>query len=124
MLPYTISTIDNRGISMGKKRIEVVSESMFYTLMVFLQGEASGVEIASKVEALTQGRVGLGPATLYTILGRFEEEGVIIETGREGRKRFYRLTDKGVKMYQEELERLKQCIRDARLWEDENNESL
>lgn len=41
------------------------------------------------VEDFTQGRVVLGPATLYTILGRFEEEEVIKETGTEGRKRFY-----------------------------------
>ena len=49
---------------MGSKRIEVVSESMFYTLMAFLHGEYSGVEIASMVEKLTKGRVRLGPATL------------------------------------------------------------
>lgn len=32
---------------MRNKRIEVVSESMFYTLMAFLHGEYSGAEIAS-----------------------------------------------------------------------------
>lgn len=109
---------------MKNKRIEVVSESMFYTLMALLHGEYSGAEAASMVEDLTKGRVRLGPATLYTILGRFEEECVIIETRTEGRKRFYRLTDKGIKMYHDELERLKQCITDATAWEDENNETV
>ncbi|MBS5783338.1 MAG: helix-turn-helix transcriptional regulator [Clostridium sp.] len=105
---------------MGSKRIEVVSESMFYTLMAFLHGEYSGVEIASMVEKLTKGRVRLGPATLYTILGRFEEEQILMETRTEGRKRIYRITDKGIQMYHDEHERLAQCLRDAASWEEES----
>ncbi len=102
---------------MGNKRIEIVSESMFYTLMAFLTGECSGSEITSAVEQLTKGRVKLGPATLYTILGRFEEEKVITPTRTEGRKRYYELTDKGRKMYQDELNRLQLCVADAKAWE-------
>ncbi len=102
---------------MGDKRIEIVSESMFYTLMAFRQGECSGSEIANTVEAQTKGRVKLGPATLYTILGRFEEEKVIVETRTEGRKRFYLLTEKGHTMYKEELKRLKKCVCDADMFE-------
>lgn len=104
---------------MRNKRIEVVSESMFYTLMAFLHGEYSGAEIASMVEELTKGRVRLGPATLYTILGRFEEEQILMETRTEGRKRIYRITDKGIQMYHNEHERLAQCLRDAAAWEEE-----
>lgn len=35
---------------MENKRIEVVSEIMFYTLMAFLQGEYSDTKIASMVK--------------------------------------------------------------------------
>lgn len=105
---------------MGNKRIEVVSESMFYTLMAFLRGEYSGAEIAGIVEKLTNGRVRLGPATLYTILGRFEEEQILVETRTEGRKRIYRITDKGIKMYHDEYKRLAQCLADAIAWEEES----
>ena len=101
---------------MGNKRIEVVSESMFYTLMVFLHGEYSGAEIASKVEQFTKGRVRLGPATLYTILGRFEEEQILMETRTEGRKRIYRITDKGMQIYHDECERLALCLADSAAW--------
>lgn len=104
---------------MGNKRIEVVSESMFYTLMAFLRGEYSGAEIAGIVEKLTKGRVRLGPATLYTILGRFEEEQILVETRTEGRKRIYRITDKGIKMFHDEYKRLAQCLADAIAWEEE-----
>ena len=105
---------------MGNKRIEVVSESMFYTLMAFLHGEYSGAEIASMVEKLTKGRVRLDPATLYTILGRFEEDQILMETRTEGRKRIYRITNKGVQMYHDEHERLVQCLADAVTWEEES----
>lgn len=104
---------------MGNKRIEVVSESMFYTLMAFLHGEYSGTEIASMVEKFTKGRVRLGPATLYTILGRFEEEHILTETRTDGRKRIYRITDKGIQMYNDEHERLRQCLADSTAWEEE-----
>ncbi len=107
---------------MGNKRMEVVSESMFYTLMAFLRGECSGAEITNIVKTLTRGRVKLGPATLYTILGRFEEEKVIVETRTEGRKRFYILTEKGHKMYSEELNRLEMCITDAKMQEVKSDE--
>ncbi|MCI7380779.1 MAG: helix-turn-helix transcriptional regulator [Hungatella hathewayi] len=103
---------------MGNKRIEVVSESMFYTLMAFLHGEYSGAEIAGIIDKLTNGRVRLGPATLYTILGRFEEEQILVETRTEGRKRIYRITDKGIKMYHDEHKRLAQCLADAIAWEE------
>ncbi|MEG1072652.1 MAG: helix-turn-helix transcriptional regulator [Oscillospiraceae bacterium] len=105
---------------MGDKRVEVVSESMFYTLMAFLRGEYSGAEIAVMVEELTKGRVRLGPATLYTILGRFEEEQILVETRTEGRKRIYRITDKGIAMYREERQRLAQCLADSADWEGES----
>lgn len=104
---------------MGNKRIEVVSESMFYTLMAFLHGEYSGTEIASMVEKLTKGRVRLGPATLYTILGRFEEEQILTETRTDGRKRIYSITYKGIQMYNDERERLAQCLADSATWEEE-----
>ncbi len=102
---------------MAMKRIEVVSESMFYTLMVLQDVECSGSEIATHIEQVTAGRVRLGPATLYTILGHFQESGVITVTRTEGHKRFYRLTDKGVHMYETERLRLEQCVEDATDWE-------
>ena len=61
----------------------------------------------------TGGRVSLGPGTLYTILSKFEEEGLICETQVEGRKRTYRITDLGRAMYRAELARLRACIHDA-----------
>ena len=57
-----------------------LTESMFYVLMSFLRGQMCGIEITEFVERKTNGRVRLGPGTLYTLLGKFQEEGLIRET--------------------------------------------
>lgn len=108
-----------KAVIMGEKRIEVVTESMFYTLMAFRNRECSGSDAASFTEQVTNGRVHLGPATIYTILGRFEAEGVIREIRRDGRKRIYTLTEKGHTMYRNECLRMEACLRDAQKAEKE-----
>jgi len=104
---------------MPKKAMEILTESMFYVLMAFSKGPMCGIEIADYVEKRTNGRVLLGPATLYTILGKFEKEKWIKETEVEGRKRTYRITDIGLNAYVQEVERLKQCVQDAEASEQE-----
>ena len=98
---------------MPKKAMDILTESMFYVLLALTQGEMCGTDAAAFVEERTRGRVILGPATLYTVLGKFEKEKYIKEVRVEGRKRTYRITDKGRKAFEEELERLRQCVRDA-----------
>ena len=72
-----------------------------------------GIDAAAFIEQKTGGRLGLGPATLYTILGKFEKVGYIEEIEVEGRKRTYRITDRGRDAYREEVKRLRRCIADA-----------
>ena len=98
---------------MPRKAMDILTESMFYVLMALMQGEMCGTDMAVFAEARTRGRVSLGPATLYTILGKFEKEKYIKEVRVEGRKRTYRITDKGRRAYGEELDRLRQCVADA-----------
>ena len=90
-----------------------LTEPMFYVLMSLLHRDLYGTEITEAVLSRTQGRVKLGPGTLYTILGRFLEEELVRETAVEGRKRTYRLTEKGRAAYDEELERLRRCVADG-----------
>ena len=98
---------------MPKKAMEVLTESMFYVLMALSRQPMCGIDIAAYVDRKTHGRVPLGPATLYTILSKFEKEGWILETDISGRKRTYRITGYGLDAYREELNRLRQCITDA-----------
>ena len=99
---------------MPRKSLDVMTESMFYTIMAFQAGPQCGIEIASYVEELTGGRVQLGPGTLYTILSKFQEVGYLKEIAVEGRKRTYELTAEGRQAYASEMERLEKCIGDAR----------
>ena len=98
---------------MPKKAMEILTESMFYVLMALSKSPMCGIDAAAWITQRTNGRVSLGPATLYTVLGKFEKEGYIAETEVEGRKRTYRITSKGLTAYRAELERLWACIADA-----------
>lgn len=98
---------------MPKKSMDTLTESMFYVLMALMNGPMCGIDIADFIEKRTKGRLLIGPATLYTILGKFEKEKYIRETAVEGRKRTYEITGKGFEAYREELKRLKQCVLDA-----------
>lgn len=98
---------------MGSKERGALTEPMFYVLMSFLRRDMCGIDITEFVEQKTHGRVRLGPGTLYTLLGKFLDGGLIEETEVDGRKRTYRITQKGREAYQEELERLRACVRDG-----------
>ena len=90
-----------------------LTEPMYYVLMSFLRREMCGTEITEFVDRKTKGRVHLGPGTLYTLLARFQDEEMIAETSVDGRKRTYKLTDKGRAAFEEELARLRACVNDG-----------
>ena len=98
---------------MPKKPLENLTESMFYVLMAFSKRPMCGIDVADYIEKRTAGRVLIGPATLYTILGKFEKEKWIKEIEVEGRKRTYRITEKGLSAYEQEVARLQKCVQDA-----------
>lgn len=98
---------------MARKTMETLTEAMFYVLMALKTRPMCGIEIASTIDIITDNRVNIGPATLYTVLARFEREGYISEIAVSGRKRTYQITEVGLEAYSEELERLKACLLDA-----------
>ena len=98
---------------MPKKSMENLTESMLYVLMAFHCRPMCGIEVAAFLDTLTKGRVQMGPATLYTLLAKFEKEGYLSPSQVEGRKRTYRITPKGRAAYLEEVERLRRCLADA-----------
>lgn len=98
---------------MPKKSMDILTESMFYVLMALYKEPMCGIDAAAFIEQRTHSRLRIGPATLYTVLAKFEKEKYIQEVLVEGRKRTYKITDKGRLAYEEELARLKQCVLDA-----------
>ena len=72
-------------------------------LLMLQQGESYGLELASKIEEKTAGKIALGPGTLYPALRNLESSGFatsreVAEKNRGGRpKVFYSLTSAGKK---------------------------
>ncbi len=108
---------------MPKKAMEVLTESMFYVLMAFQQSPMCGIDVADYIDQRTHGRVQMGPATLYTILAKFEKENYIREIEVDGRKRTYCISEKGKRAYESELKRLQQCVLDAEGASNEQGDS-
>ena len=98
---------------MPKRSLETLSEPMFYVLMALRRRTLCGVEIVHWIGETTEGRITLGPGTLYTILSKLTDEQMIREVSVEGRKRTYRITSRGMDAYQAEISRLTACLRDA-----------
>ena len=96
---------------MPREKFQTLTEQMFYILLC-LRRECCGMDIMSRVEELTVGRVRVGPGTLYNLLEQFETAEFIRETKVEGRKRSYILTKKGKELLEGEYERLKKLTLD------------
>lgn len=98
---------------MARKKLGTLSEQMYYVLLV-LRKERCGAEIAEAVDtASLRTASSFGPGTLYALLAQFEEEGIIVETRREGRKRSYRISKAGIQLLLDEYRRLLQMIADT-----------
>ena len=69
--------------------------------------------VESLLSARTEKRIVLGPGTLYTILGKLTDEQMIRETAVDGRRRTYETTEAGDRLYDNEVARLRRCLRDA-----------
>ena len=96
---------------MAREKFQTLTEQMFYILLC-LRKECCGTDIMARVSALTQGRVSVGPGTLYNLLESFVQAGYIAETKVEGRKRSYLITEAGQKALEDEYRRLRTLAAD------------
>jgi DNA-binding PadR family transcriptional regulator len=81
---------------------DVLSRSGFLILLALADQPRHGLGIVENVEVATEGRVKLGPGTLYGTLQKLVASGYIREareapdpTDDDPRRRYYRLTPKG-----------------------------
>ena len=107
---------------MPREKFQALTEQMFYILLC-LKDECCGMDIMTKVEQITAGRVKVGPGTLYNLLEQFAEAGFIRQTRVEGRRRSYILTEKGRKTLHDEYQRIRTLARDyARMMGEEETQ--
>ena len=95
--------------------------AVFHLSLALASGTAHGYALAQAVEARTEGRVRIGPGTLYAAIQRMEKSGLIAETeapagaDEDSRpRRFYRLTDAGRSRLVTELTAMEATVRHAR----------
>jgi DNA-binding PadR family transcriptional regulator len=98
-----------------------LSPRVFHILLALAEGTCHGYRLMLSVEANSQGRVRIGPGTLYEALHRLCEQGLIdeVEEGKrpktDGRRqRYYRLARLGKRVLRAEAERLAGDLQVAR----------
>jgi len=95
-----------------------LTPAMFHVLVALADGETHGYAIMKEVEQLTGGAVRLSTGTLYGIIKRLSNEGLIRERSRASRdaarRRSYELTAFGRDVARAEAARLEQTLTIAR----------
>ena len=100
---------------MAREQFQTLTEPMYYILLALTE-ECCGVDIMEKVKSISKGRVVVGPGTLYAMLAKFEENGIIRMTTSEGRRKSYIITEIGREMLQKEYNRLMVMVEDGQLY--------
>ncbi len=90
----------------------------FHILMVLTEGALHGYGMMQRVAEQSNGRVQLEVGSLYRLIARMTEEGLIVESKRSGggseRRRNYRITRFGDQVAKLEAQRLEEVVRAAR----------
>ena len=98
-----------------------LTPTVFHILVALAGGPGHGYAVAREVEELTDGRIVMGPGTLYGSLQRMVASGLIEEADNPGedglhseRRRYYRMTALGGAALRSESERLLRAAHLAR----------
>lgn len=98
-----------------------LTPAAFHIMLVLADGENHGYAIMREVAENTQGKMRLGPGSLYGTIKRMLADGWIEESDErpdprldDERRRYYRLTGLGRRLVQAEAERLEQLVNIAR----------
>jgi DNA-binding PadR family transcriptional regulator len=99
-----------------------LTPAMFHILLALADRERHGYDIMREVDERTEGKVRLGPGTLYGSIKRMLGDGLVEELDErpdpeldDERRRYYRLTDFGHRVAVAEAERLARLVKSARI---------
>lgn len=92
-----------------------LTEAVFYILLS-VYSPMHGYAIMQNINNISGGRVALGAGTLYGAINTLLEKGwIIYVTGdKNSRKKEYIITDAGKRIVQNEIERLKELLENAK----------
>lgn len=92
-----------------------MNEPTYFTLAALLDGPLHGYGIVKRAAELSDGRLKIAAGTLYGVLDRLREQGLVADEGQEiveGRaRRSYRLTGAGEAALTAEAARLRSAAR-------------
>ncbi len=94
-----------------------LTPAVFHIMLALADGERHGYSILREVERYTEGRLKLGPTTLYRSIRQMLAAGYIVEAEArpdpeldDERRRYYRLTDVGRRLALAETRRLARLV--------------
>ena len=94
-----------------------LTPAVFHILLALSSGERHGYGIMKQVETDSQGKVSMGPGTLYGSLKRMLDAGLVKESDKrvdpemdDERRIYYQITGVGVKALEAELERYQRIV--------------
>ena len=94
-----------------------LTPAVLHILLALLMGERHGYGIMKQIEADSQGKVKMGPGTLYGSMGRMMDAGLIRESDKRAdpdmddeRRIYYRLTSLGRAALEAELKRYRGVV--------------
>src|SRR5215470_10808018 len=106
---------------MPKRKLHPLPSAAFQILLSLVDEDLHGYGIMRQVAEQTEGRMRLGPGTLYSSIQNLLEANLIAELepredpgGGDARRRYYRLTSAGRKLARSEADRLADVLRVAR----------
>ena len=98
-----------------------LTPAVLHILLALSTGERHGYGIMKQVQTDSQGKVKMGPGTLYGSLGRMIDSGFVRESGKktdpkmdDERRVYYKITALGQKALAAELERYREVVALAR----------
>ena len=94
-----------------------LTPAVFHILLALSSGERHGYGIMKQVEADSQGKVSMGPGTLYGSLKRMFDAGLVRESDKrvdpemdDERRIYYQITGVGAQALAAELERYQSIV--------------
>ncbi|MCF2648290.1 PadR family transcriptional regulator [Niallia circulans] len=93
-----------------------MTEAMYYVLLALMHPN-HGYQLMQAITAVSNGRLKMGPGTLYGVLSRMQKDGLISLAEDDGRRKTYQITEDGEHALRQEFNRLKALILDGKILE-------
>lgn len=92
-------------------KVEQITDTMFY-IMAALTKPRHGYAIMNLIEETTEGKITIGPASMYTIIKKLlKQEWIYLYDDSDSRRKTYLLTEKGKQILAEEIQLRKSIVK-------------